>query len=198
MKKTGFVLLLLFAAFVITGYLLPKQVHVERTITVDRPASMMFELLNSYRHYKEWSPLAGRDPKAGFVISGPDSGVGARISWIGEPHLAGSGWQEIVASTPYEQIKIKLDFETQGSADTGFILVAQGDATIITWFFDSDLIEGVSVLDSFLARYFGLLFDRWIGRDYELGLVNLKQYAESLPVAGFDQLENERVDAGSG
>jgi len=194
LKKVAFIVLFLLAAFVVTGFLLPKQVHIERSITIDRPASMMFGLLNGYRHFNEWSPWAGRDPSAEFVISGPDSGVGARMSWIGKPNLVGSGWQEIVASKPYEQINIKLDFDAQGVADTGFMLSPQGDATMITWFFDSDLTEGVNFLDSFLARYFGLLFDRWVGGDYELGLANLKRYAESLPVSDFSQLEIERMD----
>lgn len=193
MKKVGIVILLLLAAFVVTGYLLPKQVHIERSITVNRPATMMFEILNSYRYFNEWSPWADRDTNAEFVISGPESGVGARMSWIGDPHLVGSGWQEIIASKPYEQINIKLDFDAQGIADTGFKLVSEGDATRITWFFDSDLTAGVNFLDSFLARYFGLLFDRWVGGDYELGLANLKQFAESLAVADFSQIEIERV-----
>jgi effector-binding domain-containing protein len=194
LKKVGVVILFLIAAFVVTGFLLPKQVHVERSIVVERPATMMFEILNSYRYFNEWSPWAGRDPKAQFNISGPESGVGARMSWIGDPHLVGSGWQQIVASKPYEQINIKLDFDAQGIADTGFTLAAQGDATTVTWFFDSDLTEGVNILDSFLARYFGLLFDRWVGGDYEMGLTNLKKFAESLPVADFSQLQIERVD----
>ena len=80
MKKVGFIVFFLVAVFVVTGYLLPNQVHVERSITVDRPASMMFELLNSYRDFQAWSPWAERDPKAEFIISGPDSGVGARLS----------------------------------------------------------------------------------------------------------------------
>jgi effector-binding domain-containing protein len=194
LKKVGFVFLFLFAAFVVTGYLLPKQVHIERSITVDRPASMMFELLNSYRYFNDWSPWAGRDPQAEFIISGPESGVGARMNWSGDSQLVGSGWQQIVASKPYEQIDIVLDFDAQGVADTGFLLEAQGDSTRVTWFFDSDLTKGVNVLDSFLARYFGLLFDRWVGGDYETGLANLKQFAESLPVSDFSPLEIERVE----
>lgn len=195
MKKVGIVLLFLVALFVVTGFLLPKQVHIERSITIERPATMMFELLNSYRHFNEWSPWAKRDPNALFTISGPEAGVGARMSWVGEPQLVGSGWQEIVGSKPYEKIDIKLDFDAQGIADTGFTLVEQGDGTEVTWFFDSDLTEGVNLLDSFLARYFGLLFDRWVGGDYEMGLANLKDYAESLPVSDFSQLEIERVSA---
>jgi effector-binding domain-containing protein len=120
--------------------------------------------------------------------------VGAHLSWIGDPHLVGSGWQEIVASTPYERIDFKLDFDAQGVADTGFILVADGDTTHITWFFDSDLTKSVNYLDSFLARYFGLLFDRWVGGDYEQGLARLKQFAESLPVSDFSQLKVEQMN----
>ena len=194
MKKVGIVILLLIAAFVVTGYLLPKRVHVERSITIERPATMIFEVLNSYRYFNEWSPWAKRDPNAKFTVSGPESGVGARISWAGDPQLVGSGWQQIVASKPYEQINIKLDFDAQGVADTGFTLTPAGDATRVTWFFDSDLTEGVNWLDSFLARYFGLLFDRWVGGDYELGLANLKKFAESLPASDFSQLKIERVD----
>jgi len=194
LKKVVVFVLLLIAVFVAAGYLLPKEVHIERSISVDRPSNMMFELLNGYRYYSEWSPWVGRDQNAKFVVSGPESGVGAHLSWMGDPQLVGSGWQEIVASTPFSRIDIKLDFDAQGIADTGFILVAQGDTTRVTWFFDSDLTKGVNIVDSFLARYFGLLFDRWVGGDYELGLANLKQFAESLPVSDFSQLEIDRVE----
>jgi effector-binding domain-containing protein len=193
LKKVITVILLLLAAFVVTGYMLPKHVHVERSITIERPATMMFEILNGYRYFNEWSPWAKRDPNAEFIISGPESGVGARMDWSGDPQLVGSGWQEIVASKPYEQISIRLDFDAQGLADTGYVLQAQGNATTVTWVFDSDLTEGVNVLDSFLARYFGLLFDRWVGGDYERGLANLKQFAESRKVSEFSQLKIERV-----
>jgi len=194
LKKVGFVVLFLMAAFVVTGYLLPKQVHVERSITIERPAPMMFEILNGFQFFDQWSPWAKRDPDATFSISGPESGVGARMSWSGEPQLVGSGWQEIVASKPYELINIRLMFDAQGPADTGFKLEALGDTTRVTWFFDSDLTQGVNMLDAFLARYFGLLFDRWVGGDYETGLANLKKLAESLPVSDFSQLEISRVD----
>jgi len=194
LKKVGLVALLLFAAFVITGYLLPTHAHVERSITVERPPNMLFAIVNSYRNFEQWSPWAERDPNAVYALSGPDSGVGARMSWSGEPHLVGSGWQEIIVSIPYEQIDILLDFDTQGIATSSFSFQPAGEATLITWSFDSELTEGLSFIDGFLARYFGLLFDRWVGNDYEKGLVNLKRLAESLPVSDFSQLEISQLD----
>lgn len=185
--------MILVIVFVVTGYLLPSKVHVERSITIDRPAAMVFGILNSYRDYQEWSPWAGRDPQAMFVTSGPESGAGARLSWSGDPRLVGTGWQEIVASKPFERVDIKLDFDVQGVADTGFLLLPDGDGTQVTWFFDSDVTEGVGFPDSFIARYFGLLFDRWIGGDYEKGLAGLKQFAESIPATASDLPEIEQV-----
>lgn len=193
-KKVGFAALFLFAAFVIIGLLLPTHAHVERSITVERPQSMMFAIVNSYRYFEQWSTWAERDPNADYVVSGPDAGVGARLSWAGEPHLVGSGWQEIVASRPYEQIDVTLDFDSQGIAKSRFTFEAVGDATKISWSFDTDLTDGLNFFDGFMARYFGLLFDRWIGRDYEQGLANLKQFAESLPISDFSQLEIEQLN----
>ena len=189
LRKIGFIALLLFAVFVLTGYLLPTHAYVERSITVERPATTMFAIVNSYRYFDQWSPWVARDPNAEYVLTGPEAGVGARLSWIGEPHLVGSGWQEIIASKPYEQIDIRLDYDTQAVANTRFTFQAVGDATRITWSFDSDLTEGVNFIDGFLARYFGLLFDRWIGRDFEQGLANLKQFAESSPDSDSAQSE---------
>lgn len=189
-KKVGYIALLLFSAFVVTGYLLPTHAHVERSITVERPATMMFTIVNSYRHFAHWSPWVARDPNAEYAISGPDAGVGARLSWIGEPNLVGSGWQEIVASKPYEQIDIRLNFDSQSVANTRVTFQSLGDATRITWSFDSDFTAGLNFFDGFLARYFGLLFDRWIGNDYEQGLANLKQFAESSAVSDFLPPEN--------
>jgi len=182
-RRIGIVAMFLFAAFVVTGYLLPSHAYVERSITVERPAGMLFEIVNSYQHFEHWSPWAARDPDAEYVISGPEAGVGARLSWVGEPNLVGSGWQEIIASKPHEQIDIRLDFDSQGSASSRFTFQPLGEATLITWSFDSDFTEGLNFFDGFLARYFGLLFDRWIGNDYEQGLANLKKFAESLPVS---------------
>ena len=197
MKKVILLATILAAVFVVTGYLLPSQVHVDRAITIDRPAEVVFEILNSYRDYQKWSPWAGRDPQAMFVTSGPESGVGARLSWSGDPRLVGTGWQEIVSSKPYERIDIKLDFDVQGVADTGFLLVPDGDATKVTWSFDSDVTEGIGFLDSFMARYFGLLFDRWVGGDFAQGLAGLKRFAESMPVTASSapNIEKVQVDA---
>ncbi len=49
---TGAALLLLVAA----AYLLPRQVHVERSIVVAAPRSAVFVQIDGYRTFNTWSP----------------------------------------------------------------------------------------------------------------------------------------------
>ncbi len=181
--------------FLLGGLLLPRYVHVERSIEIDRPVATVFVLLNGYKSFTSWSPWVARDPDTQYEYSGPETGVGARMDWSGDPRLVGSGWQEITASEPYSMIRSQLDFDQQGKAEVYFQLTETHSGVHLTWGFDTDLDEGQAFLGSILTRYFGLFFDTWIGADYKQGLANLKVYAESLPPDDFSDLNIEVLDA---
>lgn len=157
------------------GLFLPGAAHVERSISIDAPPSTVFGLVNGFREFNQWSPWFDRDPEAQYTYAGPDSGVGAKMSWTSDQPDVGSGSQEIVASEPYGSVRMILDFGEQGIADSYFELVPGDTGTRVTWGFDTELGRNP------IARYFGLFFDSLIGPDYESGLANLKKLAESLP-----------------
>lgn len=165
--------------FVVAGLLLPSRVHVERSIQIERPAYEVYRILNDYRYFKNYSQWNVRDPDIVYTISGSDSGVGQRLSWMGDPQLVGSGWQEITASQPDEQIDIELHFESQSVAYTRFLIQSDGENSNVVWSYDADVAAELNFFEGFLSRYFGLLFDRWVGNDFEKGLANLKVYTES-------------------
>jgi effector-binding domain-containing protein len=194
LKKILSIVGIFFVLFLIGGNLLPRYVHVERSIEIESPASTIFELVNGYKMYNSWSPWAARDPDAVFEYSGPASGVGARISWSGDPRLVGNGWQEITGSEPYSMVRTHIDFDQQGQADAYFQISEAGSGVLLTWGFDTDLVEGQGILGGIVAKYFGLFFDQWIGSDYEQGLANLKAFAESLPAEDFSELNVEVLD----
>jgi effector-binding domain-containing protein len=193
-RKILFIVGILFAVFLSGGMLLPRNVHVERSIEIERPASTVFVLLNGYGMFTSWSPWAARDPDAVYEYSGPASGVGARMNWSGDPRLVGNGWQEITGSEPYSMVRTHLDFDQQGQADAYFQISEAGSGVHLTWGFDTDLLKGQSFLGGIIAKYFGLFFDQWIGSDYEQGLTNLKVFAESLPGEDFSDLNVETLD----
>jgi effector-binding domain-containing protein len=185
---------LIVGLFLAGGFFLPRYVHVERSLEIERPAAPVFALLNSYKTFASWSPWAERDPDARYEFTGPETGVGARMSWSGDPRLVGSGWQEIIESVPHSLVRTRLFFDQQGAAESYFQLDETEKGVMVTWGFDTDLADGQSFLGGLLARYFGLMFDRWIGSDYEQGLSRLKVYAESLPVSKPPKAEIEVVE----
>ena len=99
-----YALVIVFGLFTAGGLFLPRDVHVQRSIDIERPVSTVYALVNGHRTFVEWSPWAGRDPDTVYEFSGPVTGVGARLSWEGDPRLVGKGWQEITASRHNEWV----------------------------------------------------------------------------------------------
>ncbi len=187
LKKIVMGLLLLVVALVVVGFFLPRQVHVERSTVVDAPQATVFALVNGFRSFNKWSPWFALDPNATYTFEGPREGAGAKMSWTGDPKKVGTGSQEILQSDGFESVTTNLDFGTQGKATSRIALSLDPGGTKVVWGFDTDV--GMSPL----ARYFGLMFDRMIGADYEKGLANLKKLAETLPKLELANLKIEEV-----
>jgi hypothetical protein len=152
---------------------LPRQVHVERSIAVRAPPAAVFEIVNGFGRFNEYSPWFELDPNAKYTYEGPAAGVGARMSWASDDRGVGRGTQEIVKSDPPRTVQSRLEFGGDNAAfATWTIQPAEGGSTV-TWALDTDL--GMNPV----MRYMGLAFDHLIGRDYERGLAKLKTLAES-------------------
>lgn len=155
------------------AFALPQHITVARSTTINAPESDVFPYLNSYKRFNEWSPWAARDPETKYVYSGPEQGVGARMEWSSTE--TGEGWQEIIESRPNSYVGVKLDFGETGEPTASFQLNPSGAGTRVVWAFNMD------VGNNPLHRWMGLMFDRWIGKDYEEGLERLKQVVENAP-----------------
>ncbi len=168
----AFVILILAA-----GLLLPSKTQVERSSLIHATPSAVFMYLNDFRKFNLWSPWAKLDPNTQYTFSGPDQGVDAKMEWRSEHRNVGNGQQQIIVSQPDRRVQTALNFGDMGAAYATFDLVATGADTRVTWSFDQD--HGYNIL----GRYFGLMMDKFIGADYEQGLVNLKSIVEHTPAA---------------
>ena len=174
LKIIAVLLLVLAGTFVAGGFLLPASTHVERSIVIDRPPADVHAMLDSYRRFNEWSPWAGADPDARYDYSGPERGVGAMLSWRGDPNTVGTGSQRIVESVPPRRVATELDFGQMGKARAVFTIEPVGAGSRVTWAFDTDHAG----MDD---RWFGLLLDPMVGGDFEKGLAKLKAVMEAGP-----------------
>jgi hypothetical protein len=173
LRRILYGLAIAIVALAASAFLLPRQVHVERSAAVRAPPATVFEIVNGFGRFNEYSPWFELDPNAKYAYAGPSAGVGARMSWTSDERAVGSGSQEIVRSDPPHTVQSRLEFGGEGTAlSTWTIQAAEGGSTV-TWAFDTDL--GMNPV----MRYMGLAFDHFIGRDYERGLAKLKTLAES-------------------
>jgi hypothetical protein len=163
---------LIAVVLVLVGFLLPRNAHVERSTRIDRPAASIYSIVNSMRQFPKWSPWQDLDPNMKQQFDGPADGVGARMSWSGNDKV-GSGTQVITGSTPDKLVNFDVDFGKMGVAKAAIRLVPDGNATDVTWTLDVDMGAGP------IGRYFGMMMDRMVGKDYATGLAKLKRLSES-------------------
>lgn len=175
LKKLLFAVIALVLVLCGVAFLMPRQVHVERSIVIERPAGEIYPLVNSFVRFNEWSPWFAKDPAAKYVRSGPDSGVGAKHSWEGKADV-GMGSSTITASTPDQRVDLLLEFEDK-TANYAFVLTTAGAGTKVTWSLEADMGNNP------IGRLMGPMMDSMVGTDYETGLTNLKKLVESAPAA---------------
>ena len=167
------VLALAIAIVLILAATKPDTFSVRRATTVKAPPEKIFPLINDFHQWGTWSPYENKDPAMKRTYSGAASGRGAVYAWDGNKNV-GSGRMEILdASTP-SKIVIKLDFfkPFEGHNTAEFTMLPQGDATNVTW-----LMHGPAPLMSRLMQVF-INMDNMIGKDFEIGLANLKRLTE--------------------
>jgi len=175
-------LVLLAAVGLVGGLVLPDEVEVQRSIVIDRPPAQVYDVLNGFTRFNEWSPWAEYDETAVYALQGPATGVGARMTWQGE---RGGGSQEIIAVVEDAEIAVALDFGSEGKATARYRLAPDGEGTRVVWLLESDF-EG-----SLVGRWFGLMMDDMVGSDYERGLGQLKALLENSPAPAVPELRED-------
>jgi carbon monoxide dehydrogenase subunit G len=167
------VLALAIAAVLILAARKPDTFSVQRSASVQAPLEKIFALINDFRAWRAWSPYEDRDPDLQRSYSGAGSGKGAVYEWNGNRQV-GSGRMEILDAAPHKVV-IKLDFISpfEGHNTAEFTFVPQGGTTNVTWRMHGPAPFMMKVMHVFMNM------DNMIGKDFAVGLANLKRVAET-------------------
>jgi uncharacterized protein YndB with AHSA1/START domain len=151
----------------------PDTLRVQRATSIKAAPEKIFPLIEDFHRWQSWSPYETRDPALQRSFSGAERGKGAVYAWNGNKNV-GSGRMEILDAPPPGKVVIKLDFlkpfEAHNTAE--FTLLPQGDTTTVTW-----LMHGPASLISKVMQVF-INMDDMIGKDFAVGLANLKRITE--------------------
>jgi len=173
------------ALLILVGLALPRYAWVAVEAEINANPATIFALVNDFHRINLWSPRIDTDPNARMMYSGPARGVGATMTWDGA--IIGSGTQLITESRPHEYVGMSINPGEAGETTAWFEISGEDGASKVTWGFETDY--GYNVV----GRYFALLLTGIVRRDYKLGLVKLKDLAETMPHADFSDIEIEHI-----
>lgn len=146
---------------------------IERSATIDAPATAVYERLADFHRWAEWSPWEELDPDMARTFSGAEAGKGAVYEWSGNKK-AGAGRMEILDVEAPTLVSVDLRFLKPFKAHnaTRFELVEEAGSTTVRW-----VMTGPK---TFMTRVMGVFksMDAMVGPDFEKGLAKLKVAAE--------------------
>lgn len=176
MIRTAVLMLLgIVISLVVFGLFLPREIVIERDRVIDHPREIIFEVMQDFRHFPQWSPWFDHSPNTEFRFERPGSGIGSSMSWI-EPRSGRSGRLWVVGLNRLNSIEMQLELGEVESDMSFRIEQAAEFGYRVSWAMRME----VGALD-LVGRYTGLLLQRLVGRDYDEGLDRLARYLDQSP-----------------
>jgi len=172
LRRLLLMLLGIALAFVITGFLLPGKVRLERSLLINASPSSIFEQVNTLKNWEKWSPWSKNITLMKIKYSGPESGKGARLTWDSPDKNINSGYLSILYSVPFDSLMVLMDYGANGKTAGKFVFTKVNDSTRVTWRIESNI--GLNPI----SRWFGLFINRMVGPDIEGGLLQLAEIVE--------------------
>lgn len=154
--------------------LLPNRWHVEQTLDVNAPPSVIFPLLNDLRQWSQWENTQPDDPSVRYEVEGPNAGPGQVRRYRGQH--SGTGLTRIVRSDPERGVWLQSAVGSDApNAQSAITLHHAHGVTRVRWEDQGELpkITGPFLRDGIQRR---------LERHIERALKQLKTLAEQ-PVA---------------
>lgn len=171
-KTSLIVLVVLLGVILLVALFLPTGFEVERQIEINAPVDSVFKLVENVETLLKWNPWSRLDPAAENTLSDSLNGVGAYWYWNGA--VIGQGSMTISDIDLNKRITYALRFDKPKMNPSEIIFHFQSTSmgTRVGWINRGHLNYPI-------GRYFGLLMDGMLGKDFEKGLRNLKELAEN-------------------
>lgn len=168
------ILIVLFAAYCVWMFTLPKNYKVSRSEIVDTSPEQVYNYVSDFKNWPEWLPWYENDSTMVANFGEQTQGVGASYNWSSEN--SGSGEQEITEADPPNSMKTHIKFKgTFDSESDGFWKIEEENngKTRITWGFEGEM--------PFLMRSMGYFMEDQVGPSFEQGLDNIREKLEEMP-----------------
>ena len=171
MKNFLKIVFVFLAIVVVAMLVIGKKYHYEKSIVINAPVEKVWQNVNSMKAVNSWSPFLDYDKNMKQTYSGVSGQVGDTYHWSGNDE-AGEGEEKITALEPNKKSSVNIHFikPFDGNADADVILEPQGNATKVTWTFNTEMNDPMNLMK--------LTMDSQMDKDFRKGLQKLKEISE--------------------
>lgn len=150
--------------------IIKKDIHVERTKTVNASLETIQNQITNFEHFSTWSPWADIDPNSKETYKGEQGQVGAEFHWESESEDVGTGYMK-TTSISNERVDMDLVFTAPWESESKvyYTFEEKGESVDVTWGYDGEM--------PIMATFF-VNMDEMLGGQYEKGLAALKEKLE--------------------
>lgn len=176
LRQLLFFLIALVVAAAILSFMLPTHQKINRSLTINAPAQVIYDELKLLRNFNQVSVWGRQDSSLRYTFSGEDGQPGATSSWKGDPEVSGEGKITILSLVPPNNITHTIEFSAprKGKAESAFSLVEKDkNNTTVTWYFKLATPRPWNIFNLFFS------LDKQMGKDFDDGLAFLKRYIET-------------------
>jgi uncharacterized membrane protein len=166
------IIVALVVILLVAALFMSKDYTVEKSITINKPKTEVFNYIRSLKNQDNFSKWASMDPTMKKSSKGIDETVGFTTMWEGNSDV-GKGEQEIKKIDEGKRIDFELRFEkpmkdvAQAYMTTDSVAANQ---TLVKW--------GINGHMPYPTNIMGLIMNKMLGGDFEVGLANLKALQE--------------------
>lgn len=166
----GLVGLVVLGVFSIPIFL-PKNYSIEKTITINAPADVIYDKVADLNQYRDWNPWSQMEPEASKTVSGTPKTLGHRYEWRG--NKIGTGSLTVKKVMPNKAVDIELAFikPWKSIAQDNWTFAPEGNQTKVIW-------KNHGPLAYPTARLMGPFISKNLNQQFEVGLQNLKTLCE--------------------
>ena len=184
-------LLIVFVLVVVVGALLPAHGHLERSVEVSSPLRQIFDSVDTFRRFPEWSALRRLDPQTKMTFEGPESGKGARVKWTSASPQVGDGALEIASTEQDSKVVMALTNAWSGDDKKYTVTLTpsqNGKTVVINWAYDADYGWNLQ------WRYAGLYINGDPASQIQTNLTNIAAMLASFPNVDYKDQQIDITD----
>lgn len=175
LKNILIAILAIIALILVIAIFVPKEYAVERAMTIDLPASEVFDYVVLLKNQDNYSVWAQKDPNMKKSYSGEDGAVGFVSAWESNDEEVGSGEQEIIKIEVNFRIDYELRFfEPFEATDNAYMIteVVNTSQTKVMWGFKGEFPYPMNLMLLFINM------EEELGTALSDGLNNLQAILE--------------------